>query len=372
MSAVTTTSALNTFAFEAYRALAASPAPQQIIAPYAIYTAFAMVYAGASGKTAAELAHLFRYAPSAAQTLAAVGDLLKQLPTPKENVTLANALWTQSGYPFLPTFLTLLQTHLNTTPYTADFAGDGAASVAAVNAWVNAQTQRQITRIIESLSPLTRLVLLSAVTFQGKWKQPFAPASTRRQIFTTLAGNKVVVPMMARQAEFGYAHGAGWQAVTLPYDDGRLAMVAILPTASTFSHFEQTLTPKVWKQIHSDMRPTSIMLQIPRWESSCEVALKPLLQGMGVKHLFSPTSADLSGVNGRIADLYVEEARHQVVMKVDEEGTEASAATAVTMVSRAFKPTPAPLHLTFDTPFIYLITDKVTGSILFMGRYGGE
>jgi serpin B len=173
--------------------------------------------------------------------------------------------------------------------------------------------------------------------------------------------------MMAKRTQYGYAKGEGWQTVTLPYEGGRLAMTALLPDRGNFTAIETQLTLDTLTTFNKGFRSTEMILELPRWKTDSAVALPEVLQKMGVEAAFSSNWADLSGINGG-NDLYVSDARHRAVIEVNEEGTEASAATAVVITTRSMKPQPEPPRVTFDRPFFYWIYDQPTGIILFIGR----
>lgn len=359
--------ALNTFTCDLYRAIAETNTDPLVLSPYSISTAFAMVYIGARGNTATEIAHVFHYPKDVADLFQHLAETLRVDPA---LLTVANALWLNIGTDFLADYLATLQTAFNATPHLTDFVHSPMKAVAEINTWVRTQTRDKIDHILKELDELTRLVLVNVIVFKGLWQYPFDEAHTRNQSFIPLTGEPTTVPMMARRGNYGYAKGEGWQAVMIPYEDGRLAMMALLPDSSAFATIEADLTPDTLNALPQWTRPTDIILELPRWKTESTIELPKILQKMGVQAAFSDQSADLSGINGGM-DLYVSDARHRAVIEVNEAGTEASAATAVVITTRSMMPTPEPLRVTFDHPFLYWIYDHATGVVLFVGRYVG-
>lgn len=358
---------LNTFTCDLYRTVAERNSDNLILSPYSISAAFAMVYGGARGDTAAEIAHVFHYPAEVAEPFQ---DLAQTLRVDPALLTVANALWLNIGTEFLADYLATLQTAFNATPHLTNFASNPMKAVEEINAWVRTQTHDKIDSILKELDSLTRLVLVNVIAFKGLWQERFDDTHTRDQPFTRLTGEGSTVAMMARRGKYGYAKGEGWQAVSLPYEDGRLAMLALLPDSGTFATIEADLTPQTLNALPQWTRSTEMVLELPRWKAESTLELPVVLQKMGVHAAFSEQSADLSGINGG-TDLYVSDARHRAVIEVNEAGTEASAATAVVITTRSIMPTPEPLRVTFDRPFLYWIYDQPTGVVLFVGRYVG-
>lgn len=367
MTNPTLATALNAFTCDLYHAIAEANTDTVVLSPYSISTAFAMVHVGARGDTAAEIAHVFHYPDEGTKPFK---QLANTLPLDPALLTVANALWLNAGTEFLADYLAALQNNFNATPYLTDFINHPMKAVEEINAWVRSQTHDKIDQILNEVDPLTRLVLVNAIAFKGLWQEPFTEAHTRDQPFTAFNGASITVPMMARRGKYDYARGEGWQAVRLPYQDGRLAMMALLPDEGAFATIENELTPETLNALPQWTRPTEMVLELPRWKAESTIELPVVLQKMGVHAAFSEQSADLSGINGGM-DLYVSDARHRAMIEVNEAGTEASAATVVVVATRSMMPTPEPLRVTFDRPFLYWIYDHPTGVVLFVGRYGG-
>jgi serpin B len=225
-------------------------------------------------------------------------------------------------------------------------------------------------RIEELLGPgtinaLTRAVLVNAIYFKGSWATAFDPEATRTRPFHLLDGSRRDVEMMHGLWETTYAKGDGWQAVRLPYFGA--SMLVVVPDSGNFASVESGLTADFLADVDRRMKLHDVDLGLPRWESASSIGLRDILRRMGMTDAFDPNLSDLTGV-APIDDLYVSDVIHQANVTVDEEGTEAAAATAVIMRVTSAAPVLPRVTLTVDRPFLYLIQDDATGEILFMGR----
>jgi len=218
----------------------------------------------------------------------------------------------------------------------------------------------------------TRLVLANAIYFKGDWLTPFEPDS-RPAPFTKLDGGTVSAPLMFRHERTAYAAGdkgagANYQAVELPYQGGRVSLVLLLPPADQFSAFEQSLTAESAATIVAALQPADVELYLPRFKYDTSLLLSDALSALGMPLAFDAGQADFSGATGQ-RDLHISNVIHKAYVAVDEKGTEAAAATAVIMAgSSAPVNQPQPVVVRADHPFIFLIRDQQTGSILFIGR----
>jgi serpin B len=211
---------------------------------------------------------------------------------------------------------------------------------------------------------MTRLVLTNAVYFNAAWQLPFQKGSTSPGAFHRLDGSETTVPMMKQSASFGYAEGDNFQAVELPYDGRELSMLVILPKSAQFTQFEQSLDSNTLSQIVSSIKSRHVDLTMPRFEFEQSLGLKETLSNMGMATAFTDT-ADFSGMDGK-KDLRIQDVVHKAFISVDENGTEAAAATAVIVGTTAMPVDVAEMKM--DHPFVFLIKDNATGAIIFMGR----
>jgi serpin B len=367
------------FAFRLYRELTADNSDSLFFSPYSISTALSMTLAGARAKTADEL----RAALGVAVEDAAWHDARNRLELAlgsavgrtrpyqgeAEPLTLeaTNAIFGLAGYAFRDEFLDLLAADYGAGMQATDFVGDSEGARAAINAWVAERTRDRILELLKegSIDSLTRAVLVNAIFFKANWVGEFSPEGTRPEPFRLLDGSTREVQMMHGSPRTGYATGDGWAAVRLPYW-GSASMVVIVPDAGRFADIEQQVDATFLHDL--ELGDAQVTLSLPRWESESTIDLIPVLHTLGVIEVFDQNRADLSGVadfSQTNEPLYVSGVIHQANITVDEEGTEAAAATAV--VISAESGTRA-VSLTVDRPFIYVIQDDITGEILFLGR----
>ena len=235
-----------------------------------------------------------------------------------------------------------------------------------INNWVSDQTEGRIKDLIPrgAIDQLTRLVLTNAIYFNAAWQHSFEKNSTSNDTFHLLTGNEVSVPMMRQTESFRYTAGNDFQAVELPYDGRELSMLIIVPDTGQFKTFESTLSTKRINEIIKQLSYGRVALTMPKFEFDFNIGLKEKLKTMGMPLAFSG-QADFSGMDGN-NDLYITDVLHKAFVAVDESGTEAAAATVVIVGATAM---PAqPVEMTVDRPFIFMIRDVKTGSILFLGR----
>ena len=295
---------------------------------------------------------------------------------PAFRLNIINALWGQAGYQFLAPFLDTLAENYGAGLRLLDFAAAPDQSRLAINEWVSEQTETRITDLIPAgaIDALTRLVLTNAIYFNAAWAKPFQAGNTADGLFYPAPGARpeladgepLTVPMMRQTESFRYAAMAGLSAVELPYKDRKLAMLILLPDEGNQAVVEETLDADLLEEILGALAPRRIELTMPRFEFSAEFMLKPVLAAMGMPDAFTE-AADFSGMDGGLT-LQIADVIHKAFVDVDEAGTEAAAATAVIMMTRAMPRFEEPLQLTLDRPFLFLIRDMPTGTILFSGR----
>ncbi|MBM3155129.1 MAG: serpin family protein [Chloroflexi bacterium] len=365
----------NAFALDTYQVIRKAEG-NLFFSPYSISLALAMTYAGARGTTAQQMANTLHFTLPQEQLHPAFNSLDTELSQRGQGakgkdekgfrLNIVNAIWGQKGYKFLPEFLDTLAQNYGAGLRTLDFKQASEASRITINDWVSQQTEGRIKDLIPkgAIDPLTRLVLTNAIYFNAAWQFPFKKESTKDGAFHLLDGREVTVPMMRQTEWLGYAEGANYQAVELPYDGRQLSMVILLPRTGQFAEFEKSLDANQLKAITRDISSERIALTMPRYEFTSEFSLAKTLTDMGMPDAFTGR-ADFSGMTGR-PDLLISDVFHKAFVAVDEEGTEAAAATAVIM---ALKAAPgAPIEVTVDRPFIFLIRDIKTGTLLFIGR----
>jgi serpin B len=362
------------FAFNLYQALRSANG-NLFYSPYSISEALAMTYGGARGDTEKQMAAVLQFQLAQAQLHPAFNSLDLQLAQRGQGARgadgkgfrlhVVNAIWGQQGFSFLPDYLDLLAQNYGAGLRLLDFIKSSDPSRQKINDWVSEQTEEKIKDLLPpgSINSATRLVLTNAIYFNAAWQSQFKPESTADGQFHLLAGGDVAVRMMKQTASFGYAKGSNYQAVELPYDGNELSMVILLPQTDQFKVFEGALSSQQVNDIIKSIKYQQVVLTMPKFKIESQFGLKDTLSSMGMKAAF--VGADFSGMDGR-KDLEVSDVVHKAFVAVDENGTEAAAATAVIMRLTAM---PAePVQVTIDHPFIFFIRDLKTGAILFIGR----
>ena len=364
------------FALELYQQLGQEDG-NLFYSPYSISLALAMTYAGARGETGQQMADTLHFILSQDRLHPALNSLDLELSQRGEGakgkdgegfrLNIVNAIWGQKDYHFLPTFLDLLAENYGAGLRTLDFANAPEESRITINNWVSDQTENRIEDLIPRglIDALTRLVLTNAIYFNAAWQHPFNEDVTEDGPFYLLDGGQVTVPMMRQTESFGYAQGDGYQVVELPYDGRELSMVILLPQPGQFERFEGSLDAQWVNAIVEELEPGRVAVTMPRFEFESAFSLNEILAAMGMPVAFSG-GADFSGMTGN-TDLFISHVVHKAFVCVDEAGTEAAAATAVVMKLTAAPGTPVEV-VTVDRPFVFLIRDIETGTILFVGR----
>jgi serpin B len=363
----------NAFAFDLYPRLRAEQDGNLFYSPYSISSALAMTYAGARGETEQQMAATMHYTLPQERLHPAFNALDTRLASYEDDededafqLNVANAIWGQEGYEFLPTFLDTLAENYGAGLRTLDFANETEAARQTINDWVSDQTEEKIQNLIRKgmLGSMVRLVLTNAIYFNGKWVSPFEKSNTHDEPFTLLDGSKVTVPMMSQVESLKYVEGNGYQAVELPYRDSNVSMLFILPEAGRFEEMEGVFSAEFVTAITESLTSQQVRLFAPKFTFESEFKLAETLIQMGMPAAFG--NADFSGMTGN-RDLFIGDVVHKAFVAVDEEGTEAAAATAVIMVEIARMIEDAIL-MRLDRPFLFLIRDNDTGTILFIGR----
>ncbi len=344
--------------------------------PYSISLALAMTYGGARGETAQQMSDALHFILSQDRLHPAFNSLDIELNQRGENaegkdgegfrLNIVNAIWGQKDYSFLSEFLDLLAENYGAGLRVLDFVKASEQSRVTINEWVSDQTEDRIKDLIPqgAIDQLTRLVLTNAIYFNAAWQLPFNEEVTSNGPFYLLNGNEITIPMMRQTESFGYAESDTCQAIELLYDGRELSMMILLPEAGQFEAFERSFDTELIDNIISKLENRQVALIMPKFEFESSFSLKKALTMMGMGVAFSG-SADFSGMTGS-RDLFIDEVLHKAFVSVDEAGTEAAAATAVIMRLTAMPD--KPIEVAIDRPFIFLIRDIETGTLLFIGR----
>ena len=355
------------FALSLYNVLKDDKDGNLFYSPYSISLMMAMAYAGARNETALQMADAMKYNLSSDELHAAFNYLALQLAKRTSDVSnfkldIVNDIWGQKDYKFLNAYLDILAQNYGAGLRVLDFISDPDGARKIINDYIYGQTNKLIKDLIPegSINDFTRLVLTNAIYFKAEWKSKFNKDATHDGVFKLLDGSQVTVPMMNQRSIFKFASGEGWKAIELPYLGEQIAMDIILP--DNFSAFEETMNADTVNQILSAMSSRDIQLSMPKFKFASDFDLKDALSTLGMPIAFDPTHADLSGITD-VEKLYIQGVIHKAFVAVDEEGTEAAAAGAVIIGT-----TSMPESMAIDSPFIFLIRDLQTGTILFMGR----
>ena len=363
------------FTFDFYQAISEREG-NLFYSPYSISLALAMTYAGARGETEQQMAETLHFILTQERLHPAFNALDLELASRGEGaegkdeegfrLNIVNAIWGQEDYEFLAEFLDVLAENYGAGLRLLDFIKAAEESRITINDWVSDQTEGRIEDLIPPgvIDAMTRLVLTNAIYFNAAWLNPFSEDMTTDGTFHLLDGGEVTVPMMMQTESFGYAEGEGYQAVELPYDGSELSMVILLPETGQFEAFEDSLDAGLVDTITKDLAYRQVALTMPKFEFESEFSLAKTLAAMGMPVAFSG-AADFSGMTGT-RDLFIGAVLHKAFVSVDEAGTEAAAATAVVMELKAMPE--QPVEVTIDHPFVFLIRDIETGTILFVGR----
>jgi serpin B len=337
--------------------------------PFSLSTALAMTSAGARGETLAQMEHTL-HLPEQDTLHPALGRLIDQESTISSGVQLnvANALFRQKGMELSAEFLRKARLHYGASVPEADFRSDCEKARAAINAWVEQQTRQRIRDLLKPgiVSGDTRLVLVNAIYFKGNWATQFAKSATAEGPFYLADGRSVQVPLMSQTGTFRHRQEGGIHVLEMPYTGNDLSMVVVLPaTAEGLGELEAKLATADLAGWLKNLREEKVKVILPRFKLTWEASLKVTLSEMGMALPFT-AGADFSSINDGREPLSLKAVVHKAFVEVNEEGTEAAAATGA--VARTLS---LPVIPTFraDHPFVFLIRDRRNGSILFMGRY---
>lgn len=356
------------FGFKLFSQVLQQQEKNVLISPVSVSIALGMTNNGAHGETQQAMQQTLELEGiSLEQMNQANRALLSQLQSadPDVKLTIANSLWAREDVQFKADFRQRNQTFYAADVTTLNFGQPDA--VDRINAWVNDQTEGKIPQIVQSINPNDILFLINAIYFKGNWTVPFDPQATINQPFHLADGTVKSHPFMTQHGRYGYLETEQFQAIQLPYGKQRWQMYLFLPQPdSDLSRFTQTLTPENWQTWIAafEVRPGTV--QLPRFRLEYGLSLVNSLKALGMSIAFDPDRADFAALTDHPA--FISEVQHQTFMEVNEAGTEAAAATSVTVTTRGLPP--SPFQLTVDRPFFCAVRDEQTGTILFLGAIG--
>jgi serpin B len=361
----------NQFAIDLYRKINSKETGNNIfVSPFSVSTALAMTYEGSSKNTRTQMAGVLHLDMSDADRQTGFSALLAETsagPGKHYKLDVANALWGQKGYHFEAPFLSATGKFYGGALKSLDFAGNTEDARVEINTWVEDHTAKMIRDLIPkgAINPQTPLVLTNAIYFKGTWASQFKPLLTKDEPFNVSKTVKVQTPMMHQTGHFRFIKENGVAAIELPYADDDLSMIAILPYGD-IDKLGESLTLDQIKQLGVDMFLQDMDVILPRFKMEAGYSMGPMLAEMGMPDAFSIKLADFSGMTGQ-PNLYIGEVIHKARVEVNEEGSEAAAATAVIMAPKAVRMEEKEVFRA-DRPFLFMIVHNKTGAILFIGR----
>ncbi len=367
----------NRFALDLYKVMAAeNPGDNIFFSPWSISSALAVTYEGAKGTTADEIRSVFHFPADESTMRTGYKEITGGINSRNSGFTLktANALWAEENYTFLPSYLDTADRYYSARVTNLDFMNSPEESRQTINRWVEDQTANRIKNLLPagSILPETTLVITNAIYFKGTWATEFNEENTASEDFRVSPTTTVSVPMMKQTtggAEFWYAETGSFQVLGMPYasQGGKeLSMLVLLPTDGDLEGAEESLDAGTISELRQDLVYQEVRVWFPKFKLETGYQMADTLSEMGMPSAFNPGVADFSGMDGT-KSLAISQVFHKAYVDVNEEGTEAAAATAVVM-DRSIAPVdPVPVFRA-DHPFIFLILDNENGNILFMGR----
>jgi len=365
-------SADNEFGFKLFDEILKNDFGKNIfISPVSVAIALQMTYNGAAGDTRQAMAEAMKVKGMSLDELnranAALKSVLKS-SDPKVQLSIANSLWAKKGLPFKQDFIRRNRDYYKAEVSALDFNKPEAAST--INRWVSKNTNGKIEKIVEPpIDPLTILFLINAVYFKGKWTVEFDEEDTKKGFFYLLDGTRKTHPMMRRHGNYKYYRAEKFQAISLPYGNERFSMYVFLPNEdSSLKEFYGGLNAKSWNEWMSQFRRMEGDIALPRFKIEYEALLNEALSTLCMGIAFDGSYADFSNMVEKAVleqgNVYISKVKHKTFIEVDEEGTEAAAATSVEMMITAVRPS---FRMVVERPFFFAIVDDRTKAVLFMG-----
>jgi serpin B len=360
--------ASNGFGFDLFQELRRNASDKNVFfSPLSVSMALAMTYNGTEGQTKQAMGRALKVqGMDLAELNRASADLLNTLKSadPKIELAIANSLWARRGMRFKEDFLARNRQFFGAEISTLDF-GD-PQSAATINRWVSANTKGKIDKIIDRIDAQQVMFLINAVYFKGQWQRRFEKSLTQPQPFHMVGGQQKQTPLMAQSGNYQYYRGDKFQAVNLPYGEGGASLYLFLPDPeSSLDEFLKGLSYQKWEEWTKDFHDAPGDVKLPRFKLDYENTLNQALSNLGMGVAFTPR-ADFSGMRSE-RDVFISEVKHKAVVEVNEEGTEAAAATSVGIMVTSVRPTPQRFTFIADRPFLMAIRDSRSGAILFLG-----
>ena len=370
-------SSSNQFGFDLYKKIIAKTQGNLVISPSSITTALSMTWGGAKAATASEMRQTMHLGQSPEEVMDTSGKLTAVLTDPSRPVTfrIANRLFGEKTYNFDAGYMSLTERAYGAPLERVDFKSAAEPARVLINGWVDKQTESRIKDLIPArgVDGETRLVLVNAIYFLGDWAEPFEKGATRPSPFRLSAKETKEVPTMSRTDSYRIASRDGLSALELPYAGGDLSMVVLLPDAvDGLAAMEASMTDAKLAAIVGELRSERVWVSLPKFtiNPAVSLSLRDDLMGLGMRSAFDRDRADFTGIANppnKADRLFIAQVFHKGFIRVDEKGTEAAAATAVSMARAGGVPS-KPMEFKADHPFAFVIRDNASGLILFMGR----
>ncbi len=367
----------NEFGFDLYKKILAKQQGNLVISPASITTALSMTWGGAKTSTASEMKQVMHLSQSAEEVMETSGKLTTLLTDPSRPVKfrIANRLFGEKTYDFDAGYMSLTERAYGAPLERVDFKSASEPARKLINGWVEKQTESRIKDLIPptGVDTETRLVLVNAIYFLGDWAEPFDKGATRPSAFRLSATDTKDVPTMNRTDSYRIAARDGVTALELPYAGGSMSMIVLLPDAvDGLAAMESAMTEAKLNTLIGELRQERVWVSLPKFTISpaLSLSLREDLMGLGMRSAFNRDRADFTGIANppnKADRLYISQVFHKGFVRVDEKGTEAAAATAVSMARAGGKPA-EPRSFKADHPFCFVIRDTASGLVLFLGR----
>ena len=357
----------NAFTFNVFRKTIESQGKNTMVSPLSISLALSMTLNGAAGNTKTDMINaLGLNGLSVAEINQIYLDLVTALKKADADVVMkvANSIWIKKSFTVLDSFITTNQHYYDARVEKLDF---NTTALNTINSWVNEKTNSKIPKILDAIEDNEIMYLINAIYFNGKWQIQFEKSKTQNGTFTLASGGSVSVPLMKLKEKFGYSEQAGYEALKMPYGRGKYGMVILLPdVGKTPAQILEQMTPAAWESLNNSLAPTAkVDVWFPRFKFSSDYDLKETLSSLGMAVAFSDKLANFKKINSD-GNLYITKVKHKTFIDVNEEGTEAAAATVVGIGVTSAGPNGLEFHAT--RPFLFFITEEDTKAILFAGK----
>ncbi|HEY9600094.1 MAG TPA: serpin family protein [Allocoleopsis sp.] len=356
-----------TFGFKLFKEILKQDSNRNVfVSPTSVAIALAMTYNGAGGETQQAMAKALELQGMSLENLNQANEVLKETlekADPEVQLLIANSLWAKQGISFKPEFMQRNQQFYGAKVTELNFANPDATSI--INGWVKENTRGKIDRIINQIKPDDVLYLINAIYFKGNWTKPFDKSQTTDRPFYLSNGSPKQHPMMSQSGRYRYYETDAFQAVSLPYGKGRLSFYVFLPKKiSSLDAFQQQLSANNWQQWMNQFHMRQGSIQLPRFKSEYDIQLNSALKALGMEPAFND-GANFSNMTS--ASVAIDEVKHKTFVEVNEEGTEAAAATSVGIALTSARMPEEPFEMIVDRPFFCAIRDNQSGTVLFMG-----